>query len=466
MSEFSTFGPRTASGLGDSRLGQSAASNFSSFGKPILPASGRAEAVSEQPVEIPNGGSDTFAGQSRISLGKASVMLVFGAVVAITLLALLYPFDRFRGALESTLSESFCVSVSIGKVDLGFLPSPYLSLTGIKLAGGAAGSIEQVRIASPWSLLGSSPYRISRIDVIAPEISAVTLVGMPVWRGLGLGAVVTERAHIERLRVRLNETLALPLLYGELRFRGDGLIDKASFENEDRGLLVEAIPSAQGIGLSIEGRAWKMDGMDIAFASLQAKGLLQSRRLVIHNIDTTFMGGILRGNWQIDWGDTPTMTAEGNLSRIDLRKVSAAFFPTLKMEGDLSGPIRLRSGGSGWDSLWRDADVAINAEITRGVLIGVDLGEASRRDGGTEVRGGATRFDRLRAAVSVARGQVVGRELRMDAGMMTASGQFTAGQGGYIDANLAVSLQTSVSSVSIPVRVSGKLPDLVAIARK
>ncbi len=36
MSEFSTFGPKSLSGAA-SRSGQSAASNFSSFGKPILP---------------------------------------------------------------------------------------------------------------------------------------------------------------------------------------------------------------------------------------------------------------------------------------------------------------------------------------------------------------------------------------------------------------------------------------------
>jgi hypothetical protein len=60
-------------------------------------------------------------------------------------------------------------------------------------------------------------------------------------------------------------------LYGELVFRADGSIEKASFETVDRTLLIDVLPGSDGVALNIEGRAWQPAGTPISFASLQAK---------------------------------------------------------------------------------------------------------------------------------------------------------------------------------------------------
>jgi hypothetical protein len=160
------------------------------------------------------------------------------------------------------------------------------------------------------------------------------------------------------------------------------------------------------------------------------------------------------------------MAGDGTFSRLDSRKVSVAFAPSLKIDGDMSGTIRLRSNGRDWDSLWSNVEAVLSTEITRGALHGVDLGEAVRRSGGGEVRAGSTKFDRLRSTINVTPKQVVGRDVRMDAGMVTAVGQFNSGRNGQVDGNMAVTLQTSVSSQNASVRVFGTLPDLSATTRK
>ena len=50
------------------------------------------------------------------------------------------------------------------------------------------------------------------------------------------------------------------------------------------------------------------------------------------------------------------------------------------------------------------------------------------------------------------------------AGLLTAEGQFTARAGGRVEATANVVIQSSVSAVRMPVRISGELPDLVASA--
>jgi hypothetical protein len=82
------------------------------------------------------------------------------------------------------------------------------------------------------------------------------------------------------------------------------------------------------------------------------------------------------------------------------------------------------------------------------------------------VRAGATKFDRLRSTINVTPKQVVGRDVRMDAGMVTAVGQFISGRNGQVDANMAVTLQTSVATQHAPVHIFGTLPDLSATTRK
>jgi hypothetical protein len=301
------------------------------------------------------------------------------------------------------------------------------------------------------------------------RLSARQLVAIPFIKGESPKptALRIKKIQIEHSQVELSAGVTFQDFYGQLSFRPDATLEKASVENADRSLVVEAQPSPLGLALIIEGRAWQPAGAVAAFASLQAKGILQSDKLLIQNIYTTFLGGILRGNWLLDWsGGGLAMAGDAMLNRIDTRKLGAAFAPSLKMEGDMSGTLKLRATGATWDSLWRNAEGILSTEITRGLLIGVDLGEAARRNGDSSVRAGTTKFDRLRSTVTFNSKQVVSKDLRMDAGMVTAQGQFVAEPNGLVDANINVTLQTSVSSMTVPVRITGNLPDLTAVGRK
>src|SRR5574343_162717 len=469
LSEFSTFGPKSLCAV-NSKAVQSAASNFSSFGKPILPTANSIFATTALPEQAL---SQSQASEERPEPPRFSrwrLAIGSGAVIAVTLVAvvLFYPYERFKPGLEAAASQIAGTTVRIDGVAIALLPSPQLKLTGVQLGTPVDGKIAEIRVSSPFSLLGEAPHKISKIDISGVALSSSRLVALPMLRGerFSDGRIELSRIHVEQLQILLGERLALADLYGDVAFRPDGKIEKAIFETADRSLLVDAIPSATGIGLNIEGRAWKLAGSSIVFASLQAKGMLQKEKLFVENIDTTFLGGILRGNWLLDWSNGLSMAGDGSLIRLDSRKVSEEFAPSLKIEGDMTGTVRLRSVGRDWEALWHNSEAILTMEITRGVLHGIDLGEAARRAGGSEVRAGNTKFDRLRSTISITSKQVVGREVRMDAGMVTASGHFVGERGGQVDGTMAVTLQTSGSSQHAAVHVSGDLPNLTAAANK
>lgn len=469
LSEFSTFGPKSI-GAANSRATQSAASNFSSFGKPILPTTNRAAATANAPERVtPRSPDLDHLGETPRFLRLRPVMLGGAAILAtLVATALFYPYEQFKPDLEATASQLVDAPVRIDGVALAFFPSPHLKLTGVELGSPVDGKITEIRVSSPFSILGGGPHKISRIDISGASLAANRLVSLPMFRGerFGDGNIEVSRIQVEKSQISLGEQLALRDLYGKVEFRSDGKIEKAVYETADRSLLVEATPSATGIGLSIEGRAWKPAGSSIVFASLQAKGLLQKEKLFVENIDTTFLGGLLRGNWLLDWSNGLSMAGDGSLIRLDSRKVSEEFAPSLKIEGDMTGTVRLRSVGRDWETLWTNAEAMLTTEITRGVLHGVDLGEAARRAGGSEVRAGSTKFDRLRSTISITPKQVVGREVHMDAGMVTANGHFVGERAGQVEGTMAVTLQTSVSSQRAAVHVFGVLPNLTAAANK
>lgn len=469
MSQFSVFGPKSQGGL-NSTAGPASGGNFSSFDKPILPAQNRAnaEVLKHASGAAPEQEPEYGTAKRALLTWRFAALSLAGLFAALAGVLLLYPYERFKPALESSFAQYLQAPVKIDGVGVALFPTPQLKLTGVRLGNPSDGSIAEVRISSPLSLLWSSPVLISRVDITGAALAANRLVAMSLFKGgvVGNGIIIIRKIRIDHSQLIFSDNLAMTDIYGEIRFSADGVLEKATLETNDRSVLVDAQASPLGIALNIEGRAWKPSGTTISFASLQAKGVLQKDRLLIQNIDTTFLGGLLKGDWLLDWSNGLAMAGDGTLSRIDGRKLAAAFVPSLKIEGDITGSVRLRSIGRDWDSLWANSEATLNSEITRGVLYGVDLGEAVRRNGVSEVRAGATRFDRLRSNISITPKQVAGRDVRMDAGMVTAAGQFVSSRDGQVEGNMAVTLQTSVSTVHAPVRIFGTLPDLSAATPK
>lgn len=469
LSQFSTFGPKTLTPP-ESKGESLAGSGFSSFGKPIIASSNSKNAVSvmsdtaPERVALPVHDYES----KRIPVMKWGLLGSCGALLVLFGLALFYPYDNFKPAMEAAATRFLQTPVEIGHMGLTLLPQPQLNLLDVRIGDVGDSRIEAIRIASPLGLLRDGPYRISSVDVVGAKLAANRLVALPMFSsssGAVDGDIVLRRVRFERSEVSIRD-IALRDIAGEVVFKADGSVENATFQAVDRSIRLNAIPTPQGLLLSIEGMAWKPDGSPVSFNSLQAKGLLSKNKLLIQNIDTTFLGGILKGSWLLDWSNGLVMAGEGSLIRVDCRQVSAAFAPALKLEGDLGGALRLRAAGRDWASMWKNLEATLDADVTRGILYGIDLGEVARRGGASEVRSGSTKFDRLRTNITINSGRIKGRDIQLDAGMMKATGQFVANSDRQVDAQLTVRIQTSVSSLRVPVRVSGVLPELTAFGSR
>jgi hypothetical protein len=455
ISQFSTFGPGSVSGP-VSQGAHSQSSRFSSFGKPVLPAA--ASVPQTQPVFEPERFDEEIAlPRGRLKLAAwiaVAALLILGLVIA------LFPYNNYRVDIEHGLTDMLGTPVTVRDVSLKLLPSPRFSLSGVALGDTDDGAIESIEIHQPWGLALSGAAGLQEITVNGATVPVRRLLALP---GIGNASdfpfPAVRQITLRDLRVNSGASIFFGPFQGRLLFSA-GKLESAELEMADRSMLLSARPLATGIDLSLDGRAWRVPGIPVNFPSFQAKALLRDGSLQISEIDASYLGGLLKGSWTLNWDARLSMSGSGEMTRLDMRRLSSDLLTQMAAEGDLGGNIRIDGRGDDWQGLWKSAAAELTIDVTRGLLSGIDIGEAARRGAGAVVRAGTTRFDRLQADVGVAAQGVSLRNIRLDAGLMTASGQVQISPEGEVNGGLVVLARSSVSTTRVPQVVSGTLPTL------
>lgn len=457
-SQFSAFVPHT---VAPDTVFDSRPSDFSNFAETLIPADDEPDFKSSPDVPVmPVSGPVANQREPREPMRWGWLKwLVPGSLVVTVAGAFLYPYNNFKPAFERQASQWFGVPVQIGSVGIAVWPRPALKLAAVRVADIR---VAEVGLASPWNLLSDGVKSVREVSASGVEFKPADLLALPMMGDAGSGQRLgLQRVRLSNLTVALGDQLNVGGLNGELVLGDSGQLDKLLLETPDRSAKIEGKPGGGGLMLAFDVSSWTPEGAPMALTSLQAKGLLLRDKVQIQNIDGAFLGGLIRGNWQLDWSRGLTMTGDGSVVRLDPRKISATLIPTLKLEGELGGAFRLRASAGDWSKLWKALELSLDGEVTQGSLQGVDPFEAGRRGEGAEVRGGATRFQRLQYSLSVRSQQTVGRNIRIDAGAANGSGYFTYANG-QVDGHFETFFRTSATAVQAPVKIYGNLPDLIA----
>lgn len=473
-SQFSTFGPREGAGPQSQPQASdsgSIPSVFSTFGRSAVPSETSDEEEEERSLIAKLSGALTISESTveparpplRIKPGMV-VAGVLGLLAAVFLALFLFPYNSYRQDVEAALARAFVAPVKVDNIGFSLSPSPGLAIQGVRVGSQGESRIAEIRLSSPFALFGSGPKTLAGVEMVGLRFSPdqlAALVAAP--SGAASGLIVTHATLKHAALVVAGG--GLEGLGGEVHFKQGGGLEKLSLRSEDRSLTVEGLPSALGLALSVEAHGWKpLPEKPYVFESLQAKGLLRKGKLVLQDVDTAFLGGLMRGNVLLDWSSGLAVAADLALQRLNASRAAELFGPPLKIAGDLGGNAKLRGVAQDWAGLGGVLEGTMDIELSRGALQGLDLGEAARRGAGRSTRSGQTKFDTLKGFLRFGGGQVSGSDFKLTAGLMSAEGQFTAGAGGKVTGAATVAIQSTVSTVRVPVRISGELPDLTAAA--
>ena len=459
ISQFSTFGERAPTFVSMEAPGAGPASVFSAFGKPVLPASEQ-EAPPKKRKKLEEETAEPSPGrQWRIFplLGGAFMVLV----ALLVLLVFFFPYNNYRADLEQSAGKLLHMPVTIGEVEFVALPRPRLELHDLRLggAGEEAARIGKVSLPPPWYLLLKGGAAVTQLDLADVSCSLDRLLMQPgVASDKAFALLALRQVNVDGLQVLAAKNTVLGPFNGLLRYENGHFVE-GRLETGERELLIEAKPAAGQLALRIEGRAWLLPGTPVRFGALDAKATLDIQGLQVREIDASFSGGVLRGDWSLGWYENGlAMRGDLLLARVDLQQAGGVL-PRLKLAGALEGPLRLEGSGASWADMWSAARLEMQAKVLRGNLFGVDLGEASRRGPGSVVRAGSTRFDQLTARVSADASGIALNELQLDAGALNAGGALRHTPDGRLEGRLTIQVRSSVAAIKVPVRVSGVLPN-------
>jgi uncharacterized protein involved in outer membrane biogenesis len=189
---------------------------------------------------------------------------------------------------------------------------------------------------------------------------------------------------------------------------------------------------------------------EIQFNELNAKGEASEGAVNFSDVDGRLYGGMLMGSAKLSWQKGWQMQGRVTVKTLELQKALPHFGVSGEMDGDASFTL----GGGKLAQLTHAPGVDGSFVVKKGVINNMDVVETatSNRQG---VAGGRTHFDELSGMLLVDSGGQHLRQIKIAAGVMSASGSVDIGPERQLSGRLIVDLKMRAGLGSVPLSLSG-----------
>ena len=411
-------------------------------------------------------------GRRRKRVWPRLVFAVLLLLVVVTpLLALFFPYQRYRPEIERRLSAALHDPVRVNEVHFSFQPYPNITLAGVTVGAESYAEIKAIRVLpDPFSLFGSN-WIVTHARIEGLHIRDRGIGPSAHWLSGAAGkegAILLRGANFDQLSVDLGD-LRLGGLSGELSTTSEGGVVKILLHNDEGNLHLEAVPAAGGYLLSVLGNALPLPLRspllpEPIFAHLEVQGEIRSGLLRLSQIDGRLYDGFLDGTAELGWTQAASLVADLRLRGVSSAKLLAAPAPRLSLVGEISGRFHIESHAAELAGLADNLRVNGAFLVERGAINGLDLIEAVRSQHPT--RGGATRFERFTGELRLD-GQAcrLGR-LKLSSGLMRAEGHLDIASDRRIGGLMAIDLTGAATRIHASVAIGGTLGEpQIAIGR-
>jgi uncharacterized protein involved in outer membrane biogenesis len=391
-----------------------------------------------------------------------ALLAVFGILLAALAAPFLIPLSRYIPQLTERVSASIGQPVSIKRLRLTLLPTPRLSIVGLKLGRHDEVSIERGSIVPDLLLLLSGEYavRAIRADGVRIKESALDLLDkLP--QGGGGGGVVVQRIllrhvtfehHVLKLP-EFNLTVELSVIpFGtEIRAWTDDGTLKVSFNTRGAGRA----------RVALTGRSVRLpfDAAPLFFDRLEASGVLEGARLVLPEVRGKLYGGTIAGNLDLGWGKQWRIGGKANVAGVQVVPLQSALGKPARLSGRLSGKVsysaRARTGGQLGRALVLDAPF----EVAGGEWHGVDLSRVAELPLGKLSSGGSTKFQQMKGDLALRGKHIELNEICVRSPSLVAAGRVAIAPDQKLSGKLDVSVAKTGGFFGVPVALSGTTSD-------
>jgi len=390
-----------------------------------------------------------------------------GAGLVVMLLIILFvapfvmPTREYVPRIEQLLSGKLHQPVYIGRLEGRLLPTPRLDLIDMSIGDTKQIKARLARVNFAILTLFTETKSIHSVELEGVQVNGAALQQVSAWlqqaaadTGYPIARILFNEGKLEA------EGFELSGAGGELNFDQAGKFSLARLHAEGNkyALELEAAPANRTrVSISVRSSALPLLP-NWVFDDLTAKGEMTANELVITEIDSRILGGILLGNARINWRSGWRMQGSLVAKTITMQNMLNV------VSGDMEGTARFQMQAASLARLTDAATLDGSFVIKKGVVNGIDIVETARLRLTENMPGGRTHFDELSGEMSYAKGAYAFRQLKMTAGVLAAKGTVDySGQqaAGSITADLA--LREGMGPVSLQLGGTRDNPTLRAV---
>ena len=325
-------------------------------------------------------------------------------------------------------SDALGQPVKIGSARMWVLAGVQMRFENVVI--GETVKIAQVRAVPELGSVFGDRKVFSRI-----ELDKVTLAQESLGGAL-FGALHGTQLYARRVvatDIKLEGPLALPMLNAEADMGSDGRLADVKLSGERiTGLIT---PRGDGVAFEATAATFVLPFLNkFTLTEFGAKGTANGQGMTVSEFDGRVFDGLMAGNARIQWGAAWSVSGDVRGGGMN----AGVFAPSLISDGRLEGKGRYVMAGRDPERLYDTARLDGSFRVAKGTLSSFDLSRALQTT--SAQASGRTQFTELTGQASLASGALALRDMRLTAGLLTATGTLdvepTGGISGRVNAEL------------------------------
>ena len=360
--------------------------------------------------------------------GKPVAIVLF--VLVLCGLGLLHVIPLSSSTYERLVSEAIGRPVKIGTLHLSIVTGVEIRTESLSIGDGIRAG--QVRAVPQLGSLFAEKKAFSLVSIEGLVIPQGE-IGQALFGGLKGDGLKVARVTVSK--AKLMGALPLPELDLDVAFGEGGAVQSVGLKAADSKLVVRIQPQSGSAAVEVSAGSLSVPFVPgMTLSDFGMKGTATAQELVVSAWDGKLLDGAATGTARIRWG--ARWSVEGEMR---VRQMNASVFsPALMSDGKADAQGVFAMSGTAPDKLWAEARLEGRFAVTKGVLGSFDLSRAVQPS--ATQAAGRTLFSELNGIGTYNKGAVQLRDMKLTAGLLTATGMLdidaTGRLAGRINADL------------------------------
>ena len=387
------------------------------------------------------------------------VVLVVGLLAALQFM----PMSSYIPTVQGIASRRIGEPVTIAEMRMSVVDGFEFRFDGIRIGKQLDIQVRTAKAQIELSSLLGDHIIVKRIVLEGTSANADVLSRVGNWprNAVGAGEAEVRRVLFRDTTVAVPD-LKLPTFDAEVLLAPDGTFRTGSVKTSDGSIRAEITRAEQGIGIDVTGRGFTMfAGPPVVFDDLVAKGTIAPDGITLASVDGRLYGGTVTGNARLTWNAGWRLEGDFETTRVELFPLLATATKDATSSGQLDTKVHFQMTAPVPGKLFGAPQVQAGFNLHKGNVNGVDLVRALQSQSREGVRGGRSRFDELGGTLTVNNGRYQYRNLRLQSGLLVASGQFEIAADQNVSGRLLVELKTSGNQFRGNYGVLGSLKNMM-----